>query len=283
MTKVPSQLTPYARPDDDESTTAARGLEAHFLKQLMSEVQNSADGGMLDGGFAGSTFREMLNGALADNMAKAGGIGLTAMLTKEMARSAGHSGSAGGDNKSSAPTASHSIDAAHAIQQLRAFPGAQSANAGDLDAAGPASAPTLASPLAQSTVVTSRFGARVDPLQGDPRVHAGVDLRAATGTPALAAQSGVVTRAETAGNYGNLVVVDHGNGLTTRYGHLSRIDVKPGDHVGAGQSVGEVGATGRTTGPHLHFEVRQNGHAIDPATALKNPSLPLKNPGARSK
>jgi murein DD-endopeptidase MepM/ murein hydrolase activator NlpD len=272
MSKVPSQLTPYARPDDDESTTAARGLESHFLKQLMAEVQNSADGGMLDGGFAGSTFREMLNGALADNMAKAGGIGLTAMLTKEMARSAGHSG----DSKSSAPTAAHAQDAAHAIQQLRAFPGAQSTSLADVDAASPASAPTLASPLNQSTVVTSRFGARVDPLQGDPRVHAGVDLRAATGTPALAAQSGTVTRAETAGNYGNLVVVDHGNGLTTRYGHLSRIDVKPGDHVGAGQPVGEVGATGRTTGPHLHFEVRQDGHAIDPTTALKIPSARSK-------
>jgi Rod binding domain-containing protein len=116
MTKVPSHTTPYARPDDDETTTAARGLESHFLKQLMSEVQNSADGGMLDGGFAGSTFREMLNGALADNMAKAGGIGLTAMLTKEMARGT-HS-----DAKTSAPVAgasTHSADAASAIQQLR--------------------------------------------------------------------------------------------------------------------------------------------------------------------
>jgi murein DD-endopeptidase MepM/ murein hydrolase activator NlpD len=125
------------------------------------------------------------------------------------------------------------------------------------------------SPLSQSTVVTSKFGGRADPIESDKRFHAGVDLRAATGTPALAAQAGVVTRAGTAGNYGNLVVVDHGNGLQTRYGHLSRIDVKPGDKVAAGQEVGEVGATGRTTGPHLHFEVRQDGHAVDPATALK--------------
>ena len=267
MTKVPSHTTPYARPDDDETTTAARGLESHFLKQLMSEVQTSSEGGMLDGGFAGSTFHEMLNGALADNMAKAGGIGLTAMLTKEMSR-ANHS-----DSKSSAPTASAtSTDAAHAIQQLRAWPGAQSTSTsidGADVAASPTSAPTLVSPLSQATVVTSKFGGRVDPLEGDKRVHAGVDLRAATGTPALAAKGGVVTRAGPAGNYGNLVVVDHGNGLQTRYGHLSRIDVKPGDTVSAGQEVGEVGATGRTTGPHLHFEVRQNGHAIDPASVLK--------------
>lgn len=270
MTKVPSHTTPYARPDDDETTTAARGLEAHFLKQLMSEVQNSADGGMLDGGFAGSTFREMLNGALADNMAKAGGIGLTAMLTKEMAR-ANHS-----DAKTSAPTASTgapSTDAASAIQQLRAWPGAASVSSSidgaDETATAPAAAPKLVSPLSQSTVVTSKFGGRADPIENDKRFHAGVDLRAATGTPALAAQAGVVTRAGTAGNYGNLVVVDHGNGLQTRYGHLSRIDVKPGDKVAAGQEVGEVGATGRTTGPHLHFEVRQDGHAVDPAAALK--------------
>jgi murein DD-endopeptidase MepM/ murein hydrolase activator NlpD len=117
--------------------------------------------------------------------------------------------------------------------------------------------------------VTSSFGTRHDPLEGDSRMHAGVDLRAATGTVAHAAQAGTVVRAESAGGYGNLVVVDHGNGVETRYGHLSHIDVQPGDHVEAGAAVGEVGATGRATGPHLHFEVRRDGRAIDPQTALK--------------
>ncbi|HEX4456484.1 MAG TPA: rod-binding protein, partial [Polyangia bacterium] len=170
---MPSHTTPYARPDDDETTTAARGLEAHFLKQLMSEVQNTTDGGMLDGGFAGSTFREMLNGALADNMAKAGGIGLTAMLTKEMARGT-H-----GDAKTSAPSSTtasaspHSADAASAIQQLRAWPGAASVSTSidgaDETAAAPASAPRLLSPLGQATVVTSKFGGRADPIENDKR------------------------------------------------------------------------------------------------------------------
>jgi len=69
MTKLPTSLTPYARKDDDEATTAARGLEAHFLRQMLAEVRNSSEGSMLDGGFAGSTFKEMLDGALADKMA----------------------------------------------------------------------------------------------------------------------------------------------------------------------------------------------------------------------
>lgn len=269
MLKLPSQLTPYARPDDDETTTAARGLEAHFLKSLLADVANSSEGGMLDGGFAGSTFREMLNGALADSMAKAGGIGLTKMLTKEMSKydkdgGSGDGKSAGGA-KSSSPVDIKPLHENHTVplnNGMASFPGLHDTSKE------PSSAPHLASPLDESTVVTSKFGGRSDPLEGDPRVHAGVDLRAATGTPAHAAQDGVVVRAEAAGNYGNLVVVDHGNGLQTRYAHLSHIDVKPGDHVTEGQTVGEVGATGRVTGPHLHFEVRQNGRAIDPTSAL---------------
>jgi murein DD-endopeptidase MepM/ murein hydrolase activator NlpD len=78
---------------------------------------------------------------------------------------------------------------------------------------------------------------------------------------------GVVVRAESAGGYGNLVVVDHGNGVETRYGHLASFSVKPGDRVGAGQQIAAVGQTGRATGPHLHFEVRQNGKALDPQSA----------------
>jgi flagellar protein FlgJ len=86
---IPAALTPFARADDDETTVAARGLEAHFLRQLLAEVRGTAEGGLLDGGFAGSTFREMLDGALADRMAQGGGIGIAKLLQKQLARSDG--------------------------------------------------------------------------------------------------------------------------------------------------------------------------------------------------
>jgi murein DD-endopeptidase MepM/ murein hydrolase activator NlpD len=270
MTKLPTSLTPFAKQGDDEVTTAARGLEAHFLRQMLAEVRESSDGSMLDGGFAGSTFKEMLDGALSDNMAKAGGLGLTKMLTKEMSKAQGKEGGAGKSGlsglqmapglRSSVPL-KHEAAAAHAPAVAPSINDDQTPN--DLDAwQTPLSAPGTGA-------VTSQFGTRHDPLEGDTRMHAGVDLRAPTGTAAHAAQAGTVVRAENAGGYGNLVVVDHGNGVQSRYGHLSHIDVKPGDHVEAGEAVGEVGATGHATGPHLHFELRRNGRAIDPVQALK--------------
>ncbi len=83
---IPTALAPFARSDDDEATVAARGLEAHLLRQLLSEVRGTAEGGLLDGGFAGSTFREMLDGALADRMAQGGGIGIAKLLQRQLER-----------------------------------------------------------------------------------------------------------------------------------------------------------------------------------------------------
>src|SRR3954468_20952368 len=84
--KLGASVQPFARPGDDEATSAARGLEAHFLKQMLAEVRNTSEGSMLDGGFAGSTFKEMLDGALSDKMAQAGRLGIAPMLTKEMSK-----------------------------------------------------------------------------------------------------------------------------------------------------------------------------------------------------
>lgn len=106
--------------------------------------------------------------------------------------------------------------------------------------------------------VTSRFGWR----RGD--WHPAVDIAAPAGTPVLAADTGMVTFAGWESGYGRLVVVEHGNGMSTRYAHLSRVDVKAGDKVSRGQVIGAVGSTGRATGPHLHFEVRVGGEARNP-------------------
>lgn len=112
--------------------------------------------------------------------------------------------------------------------------------------------------------LTSRFGARQAPLAGASRLHAGLDLAAPYGSAVVARAPGRVVAAGWIGGYGNCVVIDHGGGVQTRYGHLSRIAVGLGQAVEPGALLGAVGSTGLSTGPHLHYEVRVNGAAINP-------------------
>lgn len=118
-------------------------------------------------------------------------------------------------------------------------------------------------PLAARSL-TSGFGMRSHPLLGGRRWHSGIDLAAPTGTPIAATGDGIVGLADWAGGYGLLVSIEHGGGLQTRYGHLSQLAVQRGQSVRRGDVIGYVGSTGRSTGPHLHYEMRINGAAIDP-------------------
>ncbi len=110
----------------------------------------------------------------------------------------------------------------------------------------------------------STFGRRVDPFSGRISMHEGIDFAAPSGTPILAAAGGVVTTAEFHPQYGNMIEVDHGNDMITRYAHASRLVRNVGDIVRRGQHIADIGTTGRSTGPHLHFEVRIKGVAQDP-------------------
>jgi len=121
----------------------------------------------------------------------------------------------------------------------------------------------LGSPVGQAAV-GSRFGPRTDPINGRRAFHGGVDIRGSRGTEILATGSGVVTFAGRRGRYGRLVEIDHGNGVTSLYAHLDRIKVAKGDIVSRRTVVGAMGASGRTTGVHLHYEVRVDGEARDP-------------------
>ena len=116
--------------------------------------------------------------------------------------------------------------------------------------------------------VNSGFGVRRDPFSGAARMHTGVALKASQGQRVGASLAGTVVYAGQRGGYGNLVVVDHGRGIATMYGHLSAINVTTGQRVVTGQTVGQVGSTGRSTGPHLHYEVRARGHAVDPSSLI---------------
>ncbi len=119
---------------------------------------------------------------------------------------------------------------------------------------------------------TSGFGVRSDPFRGGAAMHAGVDISGPIGTPIYATADGMVGRAQWANGYGKLIEIEHGKGIQTRYGHLSGILVAPGTRVTRGQLIGRMGSTGRSTGSHLHYEVRLDGHAVNPMPFLQSAS-----------
>jgi len=123
----------------------------------------------------------------------------------------------------------------------------------------------------QSSNFTSGFGVRTDPFRGRAAMHSGVDLAGAPGTPVYATADGMVDRAEwNNGGYGNLVEIDHGHGIQTRYGHLSRYIVAAGQRVKRGDLIAYMGSTGRSTGTHLHYEVRLDGKAVNPIPFMQS-------------
>jgi murein DD-endopeptidase MepM/ murein hydrolase activator NlpD len=126
----------------------------------------------------------------------------------------------------------------------------------------------LRKPVEGEIDTSSSFGVRIDPFLGRPAMHTGLDFRGDPGEAIRVTAGGTVVSAGWSGGYGRLVEVDHGNGLSTRYGHLSEIDVKVGQVLKVGQTVGRMGSTGRSTGPHLHYETRIDGEAVDPQKFL---------------
>ena len=257
MTLKPVQASPFAAQPlkADPAHAAGKQLEAFFLRQLLAESRPQAGG---DDGFAGDTFKQMFDEAVADKMSSAGGIGLADLFAKQLSVKAGGQGS----DATGTPIANALPQ--HTTVALPVGP--------DFDGIPRFTMPVVGTP-------TSGYGNRIDPIQHKEIKHPGYDLAAKTGTPVSAAAAGTVVQAGPAGTYGNLVTVRHGNGVETRYAHLSATTVKAGDHVDAGQQIGNVGTTGYSTGPHLHFEVRKDGQPIDPAPFLPiNTHTPRPNP-----
>jgi murein DD-endopeptidase MepM/ murein hydrolase activator NlpD len=126
-------------------------------------------------------------------------------------------------------------------------------------------------PVQVSVTMMSAFGVRSDPFNHRAAIHPGIDLAGAYGTPIYATADGTVLRAGwNSGGYGNLVEIDHGRGITTRYGHMSAVLVQAGQHITRGQQIGRMGSTGRSTGNHLHYEVRIDGRAVNPIPFMKS-------------
>ena len=208
--------TPSIQTDEQK---AAKQLEAFFLRRLLAEARPQA--GMLDGGFAGDTFKQMLDEAISDKMSSAGGIGMAEMFENQLAGKG-------------APVAAHVPVPLQMPPTTNAIP--------DLEPG------KLAMPAIGR--LSSGYGMRIDPIHHAQSMHPGLDVAAPAGT------------------YGNLVTIQHANGLETRYAHLSSVDVQKGAEVLPGTPIGKVGSTGRSTGPHLHFEVREDGKLQDPSGYL---------------
>jgi murein DD-endopeptidase MepM/ murein hydrolase activator NlpD len=128
----------------------------------------------------------------------------------------------------------------------------------------------------------SGFGMRDHPVLHRRMLHKGMDFRGGVGAEIRAAAPGVVTYADLWSTYGNIVIIDHGMGVTTRYAHMSKVRVRRGDFVAAGARIGDIGATGRVTGPHLHFEVRYHGEPVDPRDAFVDPPAPGEPPATET-
>jgi murein DD-endopeptidase MepM/ murein hydrolase activator NlpD len=241
----------------------AQEFEAMLLAQMVRQMRQSLlaeeeeDG---EGqGLGMQTMTETIDVELARALSKAGGIGLAEIIQRSMMR-AGVPGMA---------TPAQPVPAV-----TESSPGPVAPSKPSSAAADPGLDPALRLPLA--TAATSGFGWRTDPFHGAQRFHAGIDLAGAYGQPVPSAGAGKVASVGEQGAYGLTVVVEHPDGVQTRYAHLSSAAVGVGEEVAAGDIVGRVGQSGRATGPHLHFEVLVGGRRVDPAQMARL-TEPLKS------
>jgi murein DD-endopeptidase MepM/ murein hydrolase activator NlpD len=231
----PGSLQEDVRTKAEEYTkakTLAVQFEAMLMTQMLREMKDSMAPESDDGGFGGEMLGDTVNMELGLALSNAGGMGLADSLLKSLTRLDEQPGQS-------------EVEAA-----MAALPSTTSA--------------PMTMPGGVGNAISSDFGWRQDPIHGQARFHAGLDLKVAYGQEVRAASGGVVKFAGEQSGYGTTVVVDHGDGLETRYAHLSSADVRAGAMVSAGQAIARSGNSGRSTGAHLHFEVRQNGQPIDP-------------------
>ena len=202
-----------------------------FEAMVLAEIMRpleNADGGLLGKSMGSKFARGMFHDAIVEKVADAGGIGLADLVLQQVTRASAHG----------------------LYRDFAAPPGAWPIQGSD------------------PTAICSGFGMRSDPFTGEARMHQGIDIDAEAGTPVFPVREGQVIFAGSRGGYGKLVIVEHEDGLQSRYGHLSEIDVAEGDWLDSGGALGAVGSTGRSTGPHLHLEVRQGDVALDPMDFL---------------
>lgn len=254
-----SQASSSSQAERAKVLQLAQEFEASFVVQMIRQMRQSMLDDQSQDGLGADTMTDTIDVELARQLTKSGGIGLTKILQDAIERQALGTPSAAALAVPSGvngltPLGTQGVSASALLNPLVSI-----AEPHDEGLAG------VALPLGAS--VSSPFGYRADPFTGATRFHAGVDIRAAYGREVPSAGSGEVVFSGAQGGYGNTVVVEHQDGIRTRYAHLSSIQVEAGTRVNAGTVVGRVGSSGRSTGPHLHFEVLQDGRPVNPAVA----------------
>lgn len=269
-TQGPDRLTTLDRTPTPAAEKAKLGeLAAQFESMLMLEMIKQMRKSLLDEesegeGLGKDTYSSTIDGELALHLAKAGGIGLTPMMVEAWERQQ----SAVAPGSIVKPSEGRALPVEAVTARPTAATVAVSAIRQGLPELDRAPDSTLS--LEMTGRVSSGYGWRSDPLKGQTKFHGGIDLAARYGTQVPAAAGGTVVTADEQGGYGLTVVVRHPNGFESRYAHLSSLDVKAGETVAQGQPLGRVGSTGRSTGPHLHFEVTQAGRRVDPEQFVRN-------------
>jgi len=239
------------RGDEDSLKKAAAQFESYFVQTMLKDMRRTTQiNGSKDTSKGMDTWNAMFDQEVADRISQGRGLGLSAMILEGLNkyRSSSEAASTRATDGSYAPRGTWSpVGGAHARSSAWSWP----------------------LPKSEPGRISSGYGTRHDPMHGGERHHGGLDIAAPRGTPVLAMAEGVVVRAGSSGAYGNLVELRHSSGAVTRYAHQDRLDVRVGDSVQAGQQLGTVGSTGRSTGNHLHLEVRVEGHSVDPMDFLR--------------
>jgi murein DD-endopeptidase MepM/ murein hydrolase activator NlpD len=235
-------LDPSAQTDADreEIKRLAQQFEAMLMTQMLREMRRSMldDDEAKENGFGAEAMTDTADVELGAALSRTGGIGLTNSLLKAFERQIT------GTDKADSATQSGAGQPAASLKS-----------------------PVLLSDVTAAAPLSSKFGWRRDPLTGEATFHHGVDIAVAYGHDVKAAAEGIVSFAGVKNGYGKTIVIDHDGGRQTRYAHLSQELVRAGDIVSEGQVLGKSGSSGRSTGPHLHFEMLLNGRPVDPVAA----------------
>jgi murein DD-endopeptidase MepM/ murein hydrolase activator NlpD len=276
LTSIPGDVTASAATSEAAARRAkvvelAGQFEAMMLAQILRQMRQSMltdedDGGM-GAGLGAGTMTDTIDSELARTLSRSSRFGLADFIIRALDRQLPASASSDGATQpaslpaaGTAPALRTSMSVAGGAVPWAPVPALPAAWDGATDAVEPGSV----APALPSGPVSSAFGWRRDPITGQQRFHSGTDVKMAYGRDVLAATGGRVTFVGNQGGYGLTVVVDHGGGIETRYAHLSSVPIKEGEVVEPGQVIAQSGNSGRSTGPHLHFEVLSNGRAVDP-------------------
>jgi len=260
---------PAARTDAAKVRDVAMQFESMLLAQMLKELQTAMSGDGdddQDNTFNLGPLSDVMSTQLSLMLSRAGGMGLADSLAHALDRQTTPQGAQS--------TTINDLLSLRALPKGFAMPASGGAEPGIELATQPPIATILAPmpapvPTMSATRISSAFGLRNDPINGQSRFHHGMDVPMVKGHEARAAADGVVTAVSDRAGYGLTVVVAHQNGVETRYAHLSAADVRPGDEVSRGGVIARAGSSGRSTGPHLHFEVRESGQSVDPSGWLE--------------